>query len=72
MLWLMRKKCDRCGAFYIPIPLSVARENLTDPSGKVKYYVSTYGGADHMRTVDLCPSCYISLVNWLNNKDKEA
>lgn len=55
------KKCDRCGAFYVPV------------ANRQKIAVSVLDEARSWERLDLCDNCYEGLKEFLvfNNADKE-
>lgn len=61
--------CDRCGK---AIDLDKLRHNIVFRLFRARKYKVVIQNALANKYVDLCPECYISLVNWTNEKGHVA
>ena len=60
------KKCDRCGAFYMPLT------NVTDLQSSLQQVVAAVKKPPkHITDVcDLCPECVKAFYDWLRSANK--
>lgn len=63
------KRCDRCGAFYVPAKKS------TDVKTNLERFVATLNNKTqkHITDVcDLCPDCVGKFYEWLRSANKDG